>query len=381
MRLLINAVGAQIGGAITHLRPFLQSLAVARPEWGLHVYVSPGQRDRLEGLALAGIVEWHGRTPLRRLSWDLHGVNHEAGRVLADGILNLTNYGPVASTVPSILFQRNAYYFDRSWLRRMSRPRQVEAAIRRTLSFGEISNAAVVVTPTQAMTDFIRSWNRCPKSTPFVVVPHAVDTARFPYRPRAFHSDGEIRLAVVSNPGRHKGADVAIFLTAELARRGRRSSLALTFDKHDQGAYRKVVRSTVDLVRRLGLEDRVDFLGDRNEPAAVYAGADVVVVPSYTESFGFPLVEAMASGRPVVASAIPALVEVGGDTVNWFPAGDARRAADRVEELASRPPALSMERLDRARARVEQLTWSRNAEDVATLVDVAIRGDMNRGMT
>ncbi len=368
-RVLVNAVGAQMGGAITHLHPFLKSLCAIEPTWALHTYVSEGQRGRLDELALASIVEWHGRSPLGRMLWDLRGVSGAAKDIAADCILNLTNCGPVTSSVPSILFQRNSYYFDRSWVRRLGRLRRIEAFARRSLAFREIANAAIVVTPTRAMATFISSWRLCPRNVPFAVVPHAVDTAQFPYQPRPLKQMQGIRLAVVSNPGWHKGFEVAVRLTAELVRRGYDPTLRLTIEKADNGAYRKAVQRALDLSASLGVEDRVAFIGKQSTPLEVYATADVVVVPSYTESFGFPLVEAMACGTPVLASEIPALIEVADDCVAWFPAGDDRIAADRLDDLAAESLADAMTSLDRARARVEALqNWDHNAKEVATLI-------------
>jgi len=53
------------------------------------------------------------------------------------------------------------------------------------------------------------------------------------------------------------------------------------------------------------------------ELAHLYAGAACFVMPSFHEGFGLPLAEAMAAGVPAVASDIPALREVGGETVRY----------------------------------------------------------------
>ena len=58
--------------------------------------------------------------------------------------------------------------------------------------------------------------------------------------------------------------------------------------------------------------------------AALYRRASVVVLPSHREGFGLPLVEAMACGTPVVASAIPALKEIGGDAATYCRPGTSR---------------------------------------------------------
>ena len=61
-------------------------------------------------------------------------------------------------------------------------------------------------------------------------------------------------------------------------------------------------------VRDLGLEDRVAFLGFRQDMKNLYKGADLCVCPSQQEALSFFLIEAMASGLPVVAT------DVGGNS-------------------------------------------------------------------
>jgi glycosyltransferase involved in cell wall biosynthesis len=76
-------------------------------------------------------------------------------------------------------------------------------------------------------------------------------------------------------------------------------------------------RATPDLVRsvdRLGLQDVVRFLGYRNDIGDLLCAADVFCFPSVYEGFGGAALEAMAMGVPVVASDIPALREVVGET-------------------------------------------------------------------
>jgi len=73
-----------------------------------------------------------------------------------------------------------------------------------------------------------------------------------------------------------------------------------------------------DLARSLGILDLVRFEppGDRATLADWYRAADVVVVPSYSESFGLVAVEAQACGTPVVAAAVGGLRTAVADTVS-----------------------------------------------------------------
>ena len=74
----------------------------------------------------------------------------------------------------------------------------------------------------------------------------------------------------------------------------------------------------------LGIKDRIVIMPflDRKVLASVYRRAAVVLLPSDAEGFALPLVEAMACGRPVVASDLPVLREVGGDAAFYCPVTD-----------------------------------------------------------
>lgn len=64
------------------------------------------------------------------------------------------------------------------------------------------------------------------------------------------------------------------------------------------------------IVDQLGLDDRVRFLGHRDDVPELLAAADLFVFPSLYEGLGGALIEAMALGLPVVASRIRAIEEV-----------------------------------------------------------------------
>jgi glycosyltransferase involved in cell wall biosynthesis len=78
---------------------------------------------------------------------------------------------------------------------------------------------------------------------------------------------------------------------------------------------------------------------EKNELADLYHGAAALILPSRFEGFGLPVLEAMASGTPVVAADEPALVEVGGDAAVYAVDGDfaaaLRVALDERERLSA----------------------------------------------
>lgn len=92
-------------------------------------------------------------------------------------------------------------------------------------------------------------------------------------------------------------------------------------------------------VRKLGLSDRVYFLGKQDEVAQVISLADVMLLPSEKESFGLVALEAMACGVPTVASnagGIPELISHG-ETGYLAPIGDTGAMSQYVLKLLTDP--------------------------------------------
>lgn len=75
----------------------------------------------------------------------------------------------------------------------------------------------------------------------------------------------------------------------------------------------KLEKEIKKLVIERQLEDRIRFLGFRNDVPSIMKTADVIVIPSKWEGFGLIAVEAMACGKTIVASKVPGLDEVIGE--------------------------------------------------------------------
>jgi len=107
-------------------------------------------------------------------------------------------------------------------------------------------------------------------------------------------------------------------------------------DTSPSGEVRKQLEK---LVAELGLADRFHFLGWLDEAAKLLCAMDVFVSASETESFGLAIVEAMAAGTAVVATATEGASEVIEDQKTGFlvPIGDVKQLAQSVINLLSDP--------------------------------------------
>lgn len=125
-----------------------------------------------------------------------------------------------------------------------------------------------------------------------------------------------------------------------------------------------------ELARKLDVAGAVRYVGrvDDQTLAEWYNAADVLVFPSLWEGFGWPPLEAMACGTPVVASNIPAIAEVVDDAGILVAADDPSALAGAAERVLTDPilaETLRQKGLERAR----QYTWARTAERTAAIYD------------
>ena len=117
-------------------------------------------------------------------------------------------------------------------------------------------------------------------------------------------------------------------------------------------------------VRQLDLADVVVSVGhvpDQHLPG-LYAHAAVLIMPSLYEGFGFPVLESMAVGTPVIASETSSLSEVGGDAALFCPPHDAHAFATAIADVIE-SHSLADQLRRKGLERSHQFSWQRTAEE------------------
>lgn len=160
-----------------------------------------------------------------------------------------------------------------------------------------------------------------------------------PDSPMPVPGTGATRLLIVGRLNPRKGQDVALAAMARLAKDGHEFVLDLVGDTYPGWEWYE--DSLKELAKTLGIADRVNFLGFHEKVEGCYQKADIVLVPSRVEPFGNVAVEAMATGRPVIASRVGGLAEIvqHNKTGLLFAVGNSDELADAVLGLLRSPEA------------------------------------------
>ncbi len=147
------------------------------------------------------------------------------------------------------------------------------------------------------------------------------------------------------------------------------------------------------LATELGLETRISTLPflEHSVLSAVYRRAALVLLTSDAEGFGLPVVEALGSGTPVVATDLPVLREVGGEAVSYCRGDDLRHWVETVAALLrerDREPARWTRRRETGLRHAARFSWRTYTDEMVRVYErlreidatpVAATGDGGEG--
>jgi len=98
----------------------------------------------------------------------------------------------------------------------------------------------------------------------------------------------------------------------------------------------------------------------------LYRSCDVYATPAYAETFAHPLVEAMASGLPVIASDLPVHREICGEAALYFPRFAPEMLAERIIQVSqSAEQRATMREMGLSRSR--DFSWDRHVDELLVL--------------
>lgn len=376
MRVLIYAPAARMGGARAHVLGLLPELAAISPDDEFLLMAQPDLLHELPSLdgAGAGAGAWtiraeraEARGFVGRLVWEQRMLPRIAARWGADVLLSFGSFLPLRASCAGVLEAGNALYFTNGYWRVLARESvrvQVQEHARFALLRRSLLAAERVLAPTRAMRrDVVERLPELGQRVDVALWGVADVFHRVRWRP----PEGDMMLGV-SKHGINKEFDVLIAALPDLLRRFPRLQLVLTGTADES----RWSRRSAKLAEGLGIADRVCFAGDvpNAEIPSLIQKSRVLVFPTWCESFGLPLAEALAMGAPAVAADIPACREVGGDAACYYAPGSSESLAERLGEVLASPE--TAEQLSRrAFERGGTFQWRDNAIGVRKTLERA----------
>jgi glycosyltransferase involved in cell wall biosynthesis len=380
IRLFINGLAASAGGGLTYLRNVIPHLA-RRVDVETSVLLNPSIREELGRPPNISFVEASGSSrSLPRFIWEQTALPRLIKQSRAEVLISTGNFALWNSPVPQILLSRNSLYtspdFSRDVRKRHDYMMQADTVVKGWFARRSISRADITVAPSEAFARELTEWT----GNRIIALHHGFDRD-------AFTSDGEslpalakaqldqakgaLRLLFVSHYNYYRNFETLFRTLPILSDRlnGKRVELFLTCrlnSNENPGSYRAEDAST--LVANLGSTESVIELGTIPYRSLhhLYRACDIYVTPAYAESFAHPLLEAMSSGLPVVASDLPVHREICGDAAVYFSRFSPEALAEQVMQVDDSPELAAKLSVNGLR-RAEGFSWGKHVECLLVL--------------
>ncbi|MEE2998024.1 MAG: glycosyltransferase [Pseudomonadota bacterium] len=332
----MNALSARRGGIVTYTRNLMNSF---REQSINAVFAlpldSPLQSEDVETICLP----IGSMAPVARAIWEQTFWRRIVSRRKPDILYSSANFGLIRSPVPQLLLVREGGLFDPVYLANIApvlgARSVIERILRRRLIIASARSSNMVLTPTGAMADLLQDWapdliGQVQTNSYGTRLDHFASARKR----RKWREDGVLRILLVSAYYSHKQPGLVSEAVQRLNELGIKTHFTLTMDfqqvNQAPGGYKDAF-----LLRHGADRGEVTMLGHVNydDLPGLYAKNDLFVTPSLSETFGHPLIEAMASETLTVASDTPVHREVCQDAAAYFSGNSANNLVEVIRAL------------------------------------------------
>lgn len=383
IHLILNALAASAGGGLTYIRNVVPLLA-AKPI-RTTVLISSSLREEFAHISNVDLVELQ-LSPLQRFWYEQTKLPDLIRRCGANVLLSTGNFALRKSPVPQILLSRNSIYTSPDYVRDLKDRREyrflADTYLRAILAKKSTSWADVTVAPSEAFANELRQWS----GASVIALHHGFDRDAFvrdtapiadPVRAKLESVKTAFKLVFVSHYNYYRNFETLIRSLPILQEKlpDRQIRLLLTCElaaSKTPGGYRP--ESAAMLIKNLGVDDMVVELGTipYRQLHYLYSIADIYVTPAYTETFAHPLVEAMSSKLPIVASDIPVHREICSEAATYFSKFSAPDLAESLVNIMAAPD--RMKRMSMVGSQRAQLfSWKTHVQKILEICEQLVR--------
>jgi glycosyltransferase involved in cell wall biosynthesis len=375
LRILINALAIVGGGGVSHLKGILPALGEVDPDNTYLVLRTPWQPfwdfDLPANVRLVTAPLANQRNVPQRALWEQFALPSFIRQQAVDVLFCPTDIASLLAPCPEVLAIRNPNPYlgggmDRGLVYSINRK-----ILLRNLTGLSARKSRTVIFVSDFSRSVVCSVLRIPRQKTAVV--HHGLHPMFHERPGPKIEPAEVMgqpyLLSVSSIAAHKNYP---FLAQVFARLARDPNFKHHLILAGPPVFQQDVERIKEITREANVADRVHLLGQvpYEDLPALYRGADLFVFPSLLETFGHPLIEAMASGLPVVASNRTSIPELCGDAALYFDPEECQDAIDQITRLLA-DHALRQELVEKGLTRSRDFTWQNAARQTAAILQAA----------
>jgi len=386
MIVVISATSAVAGGSVTYLVNLVPALAELDSRNRYIVLLSRYQKKVRLGLPVNFCikrVDFPRPSLLWRLVWEQSYLPVQLWRWKADVLYATTDIAPVFAPCPIVLAVRNPNPYYKMAI---SRNRSTKFTLQRCLTRVSANKARKVIFVSYYSRDTIAPQLGIPLEKTEVVY-HGINHNVFcPYKTfknvplKLREKINSLRPFVlcVSTINPHKNLEALLRAWTYMNRRLRKKYKLVIAGRFSSQKYFNKLHK---ISNELALEKEIIFLGEvsyQNVPF-LYKCASAFVLPSLLETFGHPLIEAMAMKVPVVAARSTCIPEIVGDSALLFDPNNYEELSHNLERVLT-DEALRKELISKGQIRASKFSWTETAEKTLSVLELAARNSLSKGI-
>lgn len=375
-KVAIDASSAGSGGALRYLSEICPSLGEASPETTFYLIARRSQRSRLPSIPPNfRQIQMPESTRFRpyRLWWLQFVLPSILRKLDINVLMGSSDVSTTRSFCPLLLVVHNYNPFSPLTKDIWDLKTRLRLAIQRRAVRGSARRADQVV--------FVSEWSRQAMS-PELGIPLEKSTV-------IYHGVSENFGTPLEGESGSKAENPFILVVSVVLEHKNLVRLIEAYDQLLQSLDQKldlVIAGPIGSVKlhqalklaleQRGLTDNVRFLNSitSDELLALYHQAELMVFPSLEETFGLPLIEAMAAGLPIAVSQASAIPEVCGDAARYFDPQDMSDMTRAMSDILTNS-FLREDLVQRGLARASTFSWSTAAESLLTLMQRLAEGN------
>lgn len=346
IRMFINGLAASAGAGPTYLRNVIPHLA-RRTDLNATVLMNEDLRSEFPEFPNIAYAVAPARGAMNRFLFEQTKLRDLLRRHHSQILISTGNFALRRSPIPQILLSGNSLYLSADFYRDLRRRRSyqlwADTRIKAWFARQSIHWADLTVAPSHTFAHDLSRWT----GKNVLSIHHGFDRSLFTrnttplpgtMQKQLQQPANALTLLFVSHYNYYRNFETLIRALPILRTRLPEKPIRLLLTSNlspgrNPGQYK--AETLAALADKLGVRQNIVELGTvpYSQLHHLYSAGQIYVSPAYAETFAHPLVEAMSSGLPVVASDLPVHREICGDAAVYFPRFSPEALADSVLKI------------------------------------------------